>query len=620
MKSAISLIIVGLGLTALPVAAQTSVTKADTPIVDLLNVGSSWVGGQVPGADQFALFDATMATELNNMNRIGGDMAVHGIRVSNPQVRNVSSGYSIAPSITPTPTFRYTGTLSLGGGGVDLKPTTAPPGITNWFFNIGCPIAVTADQNWDTGIGFDRRRWELVLAGSTFSSSDPRRTVPTDLGGHTVTKIGRGMLGVLFDRGFSNGTLIINDGTVEFANALNPTTNTNIQLDIDSSLDVEVNSRGTLQISQAPTDGIGGVAWEANVILRGGDLRLNGEEYTGNLTVGGELNVPSIRGQVYYENRADSPDPITITLASRLTGAGTLILLLRSEREQDRILLAGNDSTLSGAMTLWFGSRAYVTNTSGSATGTAKVSTLNGSVLAGNGMIAGPVEAEGRIWPGIVDGDTETLTTGDTTISGGLTIDIDGAANDRLDVSGTLTLDSTELELNFPGAGFTEAEYAIAEANSITGDGFASLPGGYAVAVVDGGPGQQLVVSAEPDPFAAWMTRFLRIDPNQTSPLEDADCDGLSNVVEFVLDGNPASPNRGAGPAIEVVGDVLRFEFTRRKDAQAGGYLSTVQHSTDLQVWTDIAASPVSEDDTTETLAATLPATARFARLLITLP
>ena len=78
--------------------------------------------------------------------------------------------------------------------------------------------------------------------------------------------------------------------------------------------------------------------WEANSILDLGDLRLNGEDYTGDLSLGGGLSVPSgHRGQIDYENESDSPDPITITLASRLAGEGTLILLFRSEREQDRI-------------------------------------------------------------------------------------------------------------------------------------------------------------------------------------------------------------------------------------------------------------------------------------------
>ena len=552
------------------------------------------------------------------MNRIGGDMEMSGIRVSNPAVRNVSSGYSISPSIVTSPSFAYAGTLSIGKDGVDLSAALGPPQIGNWFFNIGCPIAITADQNWSVRPSAFQARWDLSINGSTFSS--PRRTVPTDLGGNTITKFGAGTMGVLFDRGFSNGTLVVDQGQVEFANALNLATDTDIQLDVDSSLTVQVNSGADLFISQAPTAGNGAVNWEANTILRGGEMHLNSGGYTGDLMIGGVVTVPpGIRGHIDYDNESDSPDPITITIASTLAGEGHLVLDFDDSREQDRIFLAGNDATLSGLVTLWFGSRVYVTNTSGSATGTAEMTTLNGSVLGGNGTV-GPVDSEGTIWPGIADGDTETLTTGDASLSGIFRVDIDGVASDRLMVNGVLELDGATLELNFPGAGFTEPSYVIAEANSITGVGFATVPDGYAVAVVDGGIGQQLVVSPFVDPYPTWLAGFPGIDPTKSEPLDDADGDGLPNVLEFVLDGNPVEAARGPGPVATFAGGDLRYEFTRRKDAQGAGYTSVVQQSTDLASWTDVAVSPVSSDDATETLAATIPPPARHARLKITLP
>lgn len=623
MKAALSYSLFGGALlgAATSAVAQSTVQKADTPIFDLLNVGTSWVGGQVPGANHIALFGSAMATAANNMNRIGGDMEVRGIRVGSPAAVNVSNGYSIAASVITSPSFAYAGTLSIGDWGIALSSALAPPEIRNWFFNIGCPIAITADQEWPINVSSGIGRWDLAIGGSTWSSS--RRTVPTDLGGHTITKLGAGTLAVLFDRGFSNGTLVVDQGTVEFANAINADSNSNIQLDVDPSLTVQVNSGADLFVSQAPTAGSGGVNWQANTILRGGELHLNGGDYTGDLTIGGVVTIPpGVRGHIDYNNRADTPDPITIMIASTLAGEGHLVLDfddVANPREQDRILLAGNDATLSGLVTLWFRSRVYVTNTSGSATGTAELKTLNVSVLAGDGTI-GPVDAEGTIWPGTVDGDTETLTTAEATLSGTLRIDIDGAASDVLMVNGVLELDGATLELNFPGAGFTEPSYVIAEAISITGTGFATRPAGYTTAVIDGGVGQQLVVSQFDDPFPIWLAGFPGVDPSMAGLLDDADGDGWSNMVEFVLDANPTIATRGAGPVARVTAGELRYEFTRRQDATAAGYLSVVQYSADMVTWADAVASPVASDATTETLAATIPAPARFARLKIMLP
>lgn len=69
---------------------------------------------------------------------------------------------------------------------------------------------------------------------------------------------------------------------------------------------------------------------------------------------------------------------------------------------------------------------------------------------------------------------------------------------------------------------------------------------------------------------------------------QDPDNDGIANLLEFVLGGLPMQAAQNILPAQSVTGSNLDFQFTRSDESESEVTL-TVQYSSDLQNWTDIA-------------------------------
>ncbi|MFT3753250.1 MAG: autotransporter-associated beta strand repeat-containing protein [Paludibacter sp.] len=134
--------------------------------------------------------------------------------------------------------------------------------------------------------------------------------------------------------------------------------------------------------------------------------------------------------------------------------------------------------TLTGASTMTSGftinaGKVIASNTTGSATGTGTVYVNNSGALAGTGSIAGNVVvySGGTIQPG-------TSNIGTLSIAGNLglqngsktTIKVSGASNDKLTVTGTITLKGT-LEMNNLGAAYQSGNsYTIFTAGSANGE------------------------------------------------------------------------------------------------------------------------------------------------------
>ena len=536
-----------LSLAALASAsAQNTITKADTGLAVALNNPASWVGGIAPGPDDTALFDATMATAGNSLVQIGGDLSVRALRIVDPKALNVTSGYTISPTVVTSPAFAYTGTLFIGSGGIDMTDAVALPNHTNGFFNISPPIVLTAPQSWLIPRLASNPSRELSLAGGTATPN--RRSADLDLGGFTVTKRGSGIAGIYFDRTTKNGTFRIEEGILSFNNALNAATATNIQQDVAGSLSIEVNPNTLLNLSQAPTTGTGALNWEAAITLNGGTLQLNRGNYTGNIAPGGTITAATGSvSEILYATTSTGATPITPTLRSRLLGSGTLRLNMSSPRTQDRFLLAGNDSSFSGTFELTAG-HALISNTSGSATGSGLLTTATGTTLGGTGR-TGPLSASGTVRPGLAAADTATLSTGPATLRGTLTIDIDGTAADSLDVSGPLDISGASLVLAIGPNGFSAPSFTIATADSITGT-FASITPGYRARIVPSGNRATLVVSPA-SAFDSWArTNITAVNPDANPAFDaDPDLDGIANGLEWILGGLPLNGSPSAAPA-----------------------------------------------------------------------
>ena len=238
--------------------------------------------------------------------------------------------------------------------------------------------------------------------------------------------------------------------------------------------------------------------------------------------------------------------------------------------------------------------------------------TVNGGTLGGTGSITGPlvVGASGTIAPGASAG---TFTTGAATISGTYACEIDGANCDKLAVNGALDVSTATLaitELSAPAAspliiasytGSTPAPFA-----AVTG-----MPAGYALDYSYGGNQIALVQTATP--FQSWINGFTSIPAGDRDPGDDPDGDGVTNIAEFALNGNPASGSAtgkvvgkvstvDGSPALVLtlpVRSAASFSGTTEQvSALIDGVIYHIQGSDALSTW-DLAVSEVTGADKT---------------------
>ncbi|MCW1925053.1 autotransporter-associated beta strand repeat-containing protein [Luteolibacter arcticus] len=98
------------------------------------------------------------------------------------------------------------------------------------------------------------------------------------------------------------------------------------------------------------------------------------------------------------------------------------------------------------------------------------------------------------------------------------------------------------------------------------------------------------VTSVEPPigtAYDTWMDGFPSITGNDRLAEEDPDDDGIANLLEFVLNGNPTTSDAAILPDASVSGGNLVFTFHRRDDSE-GLVTQTFQHGINLATWTDV--------------------------------
>lgn len=123
--------------------------------------------------------------------------------------------------------------------------------------------------------------------------------------------------------------------------------------------------------------------------------------------------------------------------------------------------------------------------------------------------------------------------------------------------------------------------------------------------------------------FDSWLdTLTTPLPPSQRGPTADADADGLSNLLEFALGGDPGDPNSAPVPELSTTESVFRFNYWRAR----AGLIYTVETTTDLigGIWTTTGirqdvTTPVGQM-ATATFERDSATPARFFRLRITEP
>lgn len=138
--------------------------------------------------------------------------------------------------------------------------------------------------------------------------------------------------------------------------------------------------------------------------------------------------------------------------------------------------------------------------------------------------------------------------------------------------------------------------------------------GNILMANADGSGDVTTLVSGEDSPFgftlmptvaggedyASWITA-QSVAPEDQGTEADPDGDGLSNLLEYALGGDPATANSEIAPLLgtETVGESTYLSIAFTKNANAQGIDYVVEASSDLVTWESAGSTTVVEDATT---------------------
>ncbi|HEX7261918.1 MAG TPA: hypothetical protein VF258_08895, partial [Luteolibacter sp.] len=190
-----------------------------------------------------------------------------------------------------------------------------------------------------------------------------------------------------------------------------------------------------------------------------------------------------------------------------------------------------------------------------------------------------------------------TITAIAATISGTYQCDLAAASSDRLVVEGNLGLTNATLALHALEAP-ASAVYVIASYSGNLSGGFGTvtgLPPGYQL--VNDAAGKRLVIAK---PLAAWRIGTGLSDAGAAGTL-DADADGVRDIMEFAIGGNPLNAGdtgfqRGCVEPVEGENELTFTILTRSgalfsatpdhaMTAAKDGIIYRVEGSDNLTVW-----------------------------------
>ncbi len=237
--------------------------------------------------------------------------------------------------------------------------------------------------------------------------------------------------------------------------------------------------------------------------------------------------------------------------------------------------------------------------------GTFGFSALDGGTLGGTGTHGGAVTvaAGGKL--------AFALTT-------------NAASHDRFDVSGALTFSGNSTLTITATANATTGTYALINAaGGITGTlPTLVLPSNWVASLSQSGTTLNLVVTGTgTTPLQAWRQQYFGTTANNGSAADtyDYDGDGVSNLIEYALGGDPVSALSVPKPQSQILNSSLQITFT----PQRGDITYSVEASSDLVSWSALVM-PALTVGQPATVSDSIPVDAvtprRFLRLRVTAP
>jgi autotransporter-associated beta strand protein len=381
----------------------------------------------------------------------------------------------------------------------------------------------------------------------------------------------------------SSGTLNMTGGTM--------TTSDKLQIGHNQATGLVIQSGGTVNVQNEVYIG------NENNASSVGTYTLSG---TGALNVGNEVIVGRDNGTGTLNLNGGT---VTATKISGGNGSATVNFnggVLKAKRDESN-LIENLDTANVQSGGLKIDSNGFSVSTSQLLTGTGGLEKLG----AGQLTLSGP-----NTYAGIT-----TVTSGVLRIEKiGLNATVDASAN------------TVVAEFTAPPA---PGNYAIlpgplAGAQNFTASGLGSSQ----QATFDNQT--STVTVTESDPYAGWIDSFtpnpLLPDAASKLPTADPDRDGITNLMEYALDGgDPVVPSLSILPTLASVGDNLVLSYTRNDESEADT-TQVGQWTTDLTIWNDVTPVVVNEngalaDDMTVTVPKSNAVNGKlFLRLKVTMP
>jgi fibronectin-binding autotransporter adhesin len=489
----------------------------------------------------------------------------------------------------------------------------------------------------------------LGLLGTIEADADVVATIGSAVGGSVgLTKRGAGILALTGDKNYTGPTNI--EGGVLDVGALSgsfPGGNVNL------SGSAVLQARGSFSRTVGTGDtqirwsGAGGFA------AKGGDLTVT----LGTGTVSWAGAGPGFHSGLIFGS-ADADGKVTVTtniglnnsnrtitvvgntvaeITGNLTQGGTQANSRLTKQGTGTLILSGTNTygtAYVGVGTNILNGTLLVNGSIPAGTGT--VAVAGPATLGGTGTIGAATTVTGTLAPGAGRG---TLTFGSSltlnaTATLGWEIDAANQVNDLVVVGGNLALGGT---LNVTGAGNFSAvnagswrlfNYSGTLSGELAIGTGPSLPLGYGWAIDTTTAGQVNLVVVQvaiPSPLRAWRQLYFNTDANEGSAADsaDPDGDGIVNLVEFALGGDPTQAGDALWSVAQVGNDlVLSYELN---EAALADVEVVAQWASDLVggEWSSVGVTDalVSQAGGIQTREARVEATGdrKFMRLRVTL-
>ncbi|MEX1116948.1 MAG: autotransporter-associated beta strand repeat-containing protein [Akkermansiaceae bacterium] len=579
-------------------AGNNDYTGATTISAGRLQIGNNGATGSI--ADTSSISNSgTLAFRRTGSVNQGGPISGSGV------VRLEANG-----TVNFDKANTYSGATIIGNGG---KLTVATGGSI--FPTTGA--ALTLGNSGSGTLQYDSAgtsKFGAIIAGNGTSNQGTLNQTAGTITGTSLT-LNNGYSGT--GKGFvvlSGGTMTISG----FTTISSTTTNNTVQSTFTISNSAILNANGGLRLTGAPAAGRSG---NGNFIQNGGTVTVAGA--IGLLLVQGtSTNTATRLGQ--YDLNGGTVNVNTITSTS--TSAADALATFNFN--------GGTLKPTASSTTFW---AANAQTTANVKDGGAKIDTAGFNITITQPLL----KFAGSTTDSLTKDGLGTLTlTGANTYSGNTTVSEGTLSLGQVNVSNessTVSIASDAfLDLGFAGID-TVAKLFINGVQQPASD----YTSAHASGRFTGGGTLRVSTGPVASGYSSWIGGF-GLDPADLDPTDDPDNDGMDNLLEFALNGNPSISDSSIMPKLVVTATDFEFTYQRRDDSVAPETTQTFQWGTTLATWPGSAVIPaasgpvgaatvtvtagVPDDAVTDTVKVSIPKTESggtgklFGRLQVTKP